>query len=112
MPFCTLSQVKGMIINMKRLIKVLIVIIVFISIVTAAGFLFIQSRPLPAINVGTVNLKDIRDGSFIGNYEAGVVKAVVRVDVQGNKITAVKIEKHECGYGKKAEVITKEIEKS
>ncbi|WP_291559479.1 MULTISPECIES: FMN-binding protein [unclassified Clostridium] len=95
---------------MKKSIKILISIVIIIFIVATAGFFYIKSIELPNIEIKNINIKDINDGSYIGEYEAGPVKAVVKVEVIGNKIKDIKIEKHECGLGKKAEKITDEIE--
>jgi|Deesub1362A_J573_1020465.scaffolds.fasta_scaffold06256_4 uncharacterized protein with FMN-binding domain len=64
------------------------------------------------IEVGSAGLENVRDGSYIGEYESFPVKAVVKVDVMSNRITVIEIIEHRCGLGKKAEKITKEIEKS
>lgn len=97
---------------MKKSIKILISIIIVIFIVTTAGFFYIKSIEVPKIKIKNINLKEINDGSYIGEYEAGPVKAIVKVKVIGNKINDIKIEKHDCGLGKKAEKITEEIEKA
>lgn len=99
-------------VNMKKFIKVLIIVIVSISLLVTAGYFYLKSRPLPVIEIGSVNLKNLRDGSYTGEYKSDPVSVIVKVDVTGNKITSVKIEKHECGTGKKAEEITNEIIKA
>lgn len=101
---------------MKKFLKVLLIIfiVIFVLFCVMATVLFFKiknSPPSPAIVIGSVNLDDIRDGSYTGEFQGGPVKAVMKVDVADHKITAVKIIKHDCGLGRKAEVITKEIEK-
>lgn len=97
---------------MKKFLKTLIIVIASISIVATAGYLYIKSRPLPVISIGSVDLKNVRDGSYTGEYESWPVKVMVNVDVTSNKITAIKIMEHQHGLGKKAEKITQEIEKA
>lgn len=97
---------------MKKFFKILAIVVVLIFIAATAMFFYIKTRPLPSVEIGSVDLKSVQDGSYIGEYEEGPVKAVVRVDVANNKITSIEIVKHKNGLGKKAEKITKEIEKA
>lgn len=95
---------------MKKFLIILIIVIVVIIIITTTGF-FIKSIKLPVIEIGSADLKNVRDGSYLGEYESFLVKVVVKVDVMSSKITSIEIIEHQCGFGKKAEKITKEIEK-
>lgn len=97
---------------MKKFLKVLIIVIVSISLLGTAGYFYLKSRPLPVIEIGSVNFNNIRDGSYTGEYKSDPVSVIVKVVVEGNKVTSIKIEKHECGTGKKAEEITKDIIKA
>lgn len=97
---------------MKNLPKILLIGVPLLLILTGTGFFFyIKSQPLPVVEIGTVDLATVHDGTYSGEYKAGPVRAIVTVDVSGNKITAIKIDKHECGLGKKAETIIQDIEK-
>jgi uncharacterized protein with FMN-binding domain len=64
---------------------------------------------LPDVDVGDVDLRNINDGSYRGEYSAGHVKAVVKVQVKDNRIIDIMIEQHQNGLGKKAEKIIDEI---
>jgi len=97
---------------MKKFLKVLIITIVSISLLVTAGYFYLKSRPLPVIEIGSVNFNNLRDGTYTGEYKSDPVSVIVNVDVAGNKITSIKIEKHECGTGKKAEEITKDVIKA
>jgi Uncharacterized protein conserved in bacteria len=94
---------------MRKLLKGFILFVVIICVIAAAGFFYLKSRPLPAIEIGSLDPKNIRDGSYTGEYESSPVKAIVQVDVKGQKITDIKIIEHDCGLGKKAEKITDDI---
>lgn len=96
---------------MKKILIVLIIIISLSFLAGLGGFLYMKSRPLPVINIGAVDVNKVGDGSYTGEYTSGPVTAVVKVNVSGHKITSLKIETHECGTGKKAESITKDIVK-
>ncbi|MCX7709532.1 MAG: FMN-binding protein [Clostridia bacterium] len=97
---------------MKKFAVVLCVVVVLVLAAAAGLYFKLSSTPVPVIEIGTVDLKNVHDGSYTGEFDGGLVKAAVKVDVADHKITSVKILKHECGTGKKAEVITKDIEKN
>lgn len=94
---------------MKKWLKILLVTILVITAGATGLFFYIKSRPLPAIAIQNVDLTRVRDGSYTGEYKSNPVEVVVKVDVANQKITRIQIEKHECGLGKKAEKITKDI---
>lgn len=98
---------------MKKLVKALIIAVVVIFLLVAgmatAMFFYIRNNPIPSFEIGTVDLNQVRNGSYTGDFNAGVVKVVVDVDVADHKITAITIKKHDNGMGKKAETITEDI---
>jgi uncharacterized protein with FMN-binding domain len=55
------------------------------------------------IELGEVDLDSIAPGTYLGEYEAGPVKAVVSVEVAGGKIRNIEILEHRNLLGKKAE---------
>lgn len=94
---------------MKKVVKMLgIVFLTFIMMITVAFFV-IKSWILPEVDVVDVDLRNIQDGSYLGGYSAGPVKAVVRVQVKENKIMDIIIEQHQTGLGRKAEKIVDKI---
>ncbi len=98
---------------MKKVLLVIGAIVFVLVIAAAAGFAFMaKSKPVPVIEVGQVDLEKIRDGSYTGDFDAGLVKVKVKVDVADHKISSVNIVEHQCGLGKKADAITEEIVKA
>ena len=97
---------------MPKFVKLIAIAIIVVFILMITAFFYIKSMKLPEIEIKSVDLKKVSDGSYTGEYKAGPVLAIVSVNVKNNKISDVKIVKHECGLGKKAEKITNEIEKS
>lgn len=94
---------------MRKVSKILgIVLFIFIIMITAT-FIIIKSIKLPDVDVGDVDLRNVKDGTYTGEYSAGPVKAVVKVQVRDNRITDITIMKHQNGLGKKAEKIVDEI---
>lgn len=61
------------------------------------------------IQISEIDLSDIDDGSYTGEYDAGYICAKVRVTVCDHRITDVTILKHINERGKSAEVITERM---
>jgi len=82
----------------------LIVLIVF-----GGAFFAIKSMKLPDVQIDNVNLEQIPDGSYLGEYARGPVKVAVEVSVLNNQIENIAIREHQCGLGRKAEKIVAEV---
>jgi uncharacterized protein with FMN-binding domain len=94
---------------MKRIVKILTITLLIFVVIIAGGFLYIKNMELPEISIGEVQLGNIANGAYIGDYSAGLVSATVTVTVKDKKIQGITINKHENGLGKKAERIVNEI---
>ncbi|WMJ79317.1 FMN-binding protein [Clostridium sp. MB40-C1] len=94
---------------MKRVIKILGIVFLTLCIVMSIAFFYIKSIKVPEIPVVNVNLKNVSDGSYTGEYFANPVKAVVKVQVKNNKIVNIIIMEHKNGMGKNAEKIIDKI---
>lgn len=94
---------------MKRLLKILAVLMVCFIIFFAAAFFYIKSRPVASLEVGKVEMNNVQDGTYRGEYASGPVEVVVDVVVKDYVIKDIDILKHQNGLGKKAEIITEEI---
>jgi len=82
----------------------LIVAVLLIAVLFAFKLL-----AMPEVEVSDIDLSKVRDGSYIGEYKAGPVKAVVQVDVKDQQIADIKIKEHVHSIGKNAEGITKQV---
>jgi uncharacterized protein with FMN-binding domain len=51
----------------------------------------------------------VKDGTYTGSEDGGMVKAAVEVTIENHTITKINILSHECGTGKPAEVIVNDI---
>lgn len=56
-----------------------------------------------------INISDISDGVYIGEYDVNFIYAKVEVTVQNGEITNINILKHRHERGKAAEAITNKI---
>ena len=75
-----------------------------VSILTASLTLFGCSM-IKEITISQVDLAQVKDGEYEGEFDGGLVKAKVRVSVAKNQITELVILNHDNGRGGKAESI-------
>ncbi|AAK80711.1 uncharacterized protein with FMN-binding domain [Clostridium acetobutylicum] len=52
-----------------------------------------------------VALSKVKDGNYIGSYDADFVQAKVKVEIKCHRITSIKLLEHKTERGKRAEVI-------
>ncbi len=62
-----------------------------------------------AISIDGIDLSSTADGTYEGAYDTSMVKATVAVTVAANRITVIKILRHDNGMGKKAEAIVDRV---
>jgi len=74
--------------------------------ILAAG---LSACATPAIEIGSPDLSRVRDGTWQGYYDGGLVKVEVEVVTAARRIESVDILKHDCGTGKPAERIVEDI---
>lgn len=94
------------------------IIIAVILVALAVGIYFSANyiwqlreykKRIASISVSNVNLTEIPDGSYTGSYDAIMIAAKVRVDVQDHHIAAINLIYHKNERGKRAETIVNEI---
>lgn len=64
---------------------------------------------ISSIEIDNVDLSQIADGSYEGEYDAGYIYAKVRVEVKDGKIESVTLLEHRNERGEPAEIITDDI---
>lgn len=55
------------------------------------------------------DLKDIKDGIYVGSFKSGLVSATVELTVSDHVITKFIVRKHRCGKGRPAEAIADRV---
>lgn len=93
----------------KWMAVILIPLFLTLSVLLFAN-IYSQAK-LKTIQVSDLNLLEIEDGTYYGDYTISPVYAAVEVTVVSGKINNIKIIEHTYGLGKKAESITDEIVK-
>lgn len=90
---------------MKKIGKIVAVIAVVFVVIGVVGFLAIKNMPLPEIAIQNIDITQVKDGIYEGDYESGMVRAAVRVEVKDKKITSINILEHKNKMGEKAETL-------
>lgn len=93
---------------MKKFLIVIVVLFALMGLGFGAMFLK-EYNEAKQIDRTPVDMSKVKDGVYEGYSETTLVKAQVRVTVKDGKIENVEILKHECGKGRPAEAITKEM---
>jgi uncharacterized protein with FMN-binding domain len=68
--------------------------------------LYRATLPLAKLTIGPVDLTQVADGQYEGEFKTALVGARVRVTVADHRITDIAIVEHNNGKGKPAEAIT------
>ena len=101
---------------MKKTVKVVLIV------VATAFLLFMVSMVAVVISMGKstqkaldeqqnadINMEQVKDGTYMGSSDGGMVKVEVEVEVKDHKIVNINLLKHECGKGKPAESMLEEM---
>ena len=99
-------------ISRKKIVMILIML--FLLLASIFGTAYIDSvgeynRAVKETTIEEVNISDIPDGVYIGEYDVNFIYAKVEVDVSGGKIIDVRILEHRQERGKAAEAVANEI---
>lgn len=92
----------------KKIIMILLCILLFVSIGVSL-YLKTLVNDVNRIMVSNLNMANITDGLYVGEYSVTPVYVKVEVSVTEHKITSIKIIEHENGLGSKAEKIVDEV---
>ncbi len=96
----------------KKVVLLVIMLLLLIGLVWGIIYLKSVSDYKQAVKETTfeeINISDISDGVYIGEYDVNFIYAKVEVTVQNGEITNINILEHRHERGKTAEVITDSI---
>ena len=96
----------------KKVVLLVIMLLLLIGLVWGIIYLKSVSDYKQAVKETTfeeINISDISDGVYIGEYDVNFIYAKVEVTVQNGEITNINILEHRHERGKTAEVITDRI---
>ena len=99
---------------MKRLRRTTAIIVVLLAVIIAGGLYTIKQQAAAALKnltYETIDMQTLMDGQYLGEADAGLVKARVQVTIKDRAIIQIDILEHKNGMGQKAERIVKDMVK-
>ncbi|MFA6784995.1 MAG: FMN-binding protein [Sphaerochaeta sp.] len=95
---------------MKKRNKILLIGIVILLVIYAAGNLVIKNiesdlKELSTLEITDVDFSQLKNGTYKGSYAVFPVDVEVEVEVSDAEIQTIQIVKHRNGQGKPAEII-------
>ena len=99
---------------MKKLTKFLLILLVSLFIIGAGTLYFINKSQatfehMMSIEIEDLDLSDIDDGIYKGEYSAFPITVIVDVTIFNHAITQIDIIKHDNGKGQAAEAIVDDV---
>lgn len=96
---------------MRRILIPIIAVLAFIGLIVVGWQILSRGlvRQAKQVTISNIDLSEIKDGIYRGEYALSPVKVIAEVIVQDKKIHKINIVEHENGFGGKAEVITERI---
>ena len=85
-----------------------ILMIISLSLLSCKTISEFRQR-IDAIEIENIDLQQVSDGEYEGEYDAAIVKARVKVIVKNHRIVDIELLQHENGRGKPAEVIPAQV---
>lgn len=92
----------------KRIIAATVTAVSLILVIFLAVYLenvAAYKQTVRETTVGEINISDVSDGIYIGEYDVNFIYAKVEVTVQDGKITNIELLEHKNERGKPAEAI-------
>ena len=99
-------------ISRKKIILSIVIFIFTIGLICGAVYLKNVADYKQAVKETTfdeINISDVSDGVYIGEYDVNFIYAKVEVRVQNGEITDIIILEHRHEHGKAAETVINEI---
>lgn len=100
---------------MKSKIKILFLTLSILIIIGLIGLTaYLKSvhdykEKVANMNITSINLENISDGTYIGECDVDFIYAKVSVTVQNNRIIDIQLLEHKNGKGQPAEIIINDI---
>ena len=99
-------------ISKKKIISFIILLLLLIGLICGAVYLknvADYKRAVGETTFGEIDITDVSDGIYIGEYDVNFIYAKVEVTVEDGEIVSINILEHRHERGKTAEVITDSI---
>ncbi len=99
-------------ISKKKIISFIVLLLLLIGLICGAVYLkkvADYKRVVGETTFGEIDIADVSDGIYIGEYDVNFIYAKVEVTVENGKIVSINILKHRHERGKAAETIIDKI---
>lgn len=106
---CHVIKNKSRELKIHKAFSILLLVLLVVHLVTYFVDFGRYIKAVDEIEVSSVDLNDINDGEYYGEYSTGYIAAKVKVTVDNHSITKVELIKHLNERGQKAESITENI---
>ena len=99
-------------ISKKKIISVIILLLLLIGLICGAVYLkkvADYKRVVGETTFGEIDIADVSDGIYIGEYDVNFIYAKVEVTVEDGEIVSINILEHRHERGKAAETVIEKI---
>ena len=99
-------------ISKKKIISVIILLLLLIGLICGAVYLkkvADYKRAVVETTFGEIDIADVSDGIYIGEYDVNFIYAKVEVTVEDGEIVSINIMEHRHERGKAAETVIEKI---
>ena len=99
-------------ISKKKIISFIILLLLLIGLICGAVYLkkvADYKRAVGETTIGEIDIADVSDGIYIGEYDVNFIYAKVEVTVEDGEIVSINIMEHRHERGKAAETVIEKI---
>lgn len=99
-------------ISKKKIISFIILLLLLIGLICGAIYLkkiADYKRAVGETTIGEIDIADVSDGIYIGEYDVNFIYAKVEVTVEDGEIVSINILEHRHERGKAAETVIEKI---
>ena len=99
-------------ISTKKMISFIILLLLLIGLICGAVYLkkvADYKRAVGETTIGEIDIADVSDGIYIGEYDVNFIYAKVEVTVEDGEIVSINILEHRHERGKAAETVIEKI---
>ena len=99
-------------ISKKKIISVILLLLLLIGLICGAVYLknvADYKRAVGETTFGEIDIADVSDGIYIGEYDVNFIYAKVEVTVEDGEIVSINILEHRHERGKAAETVIEKI---
>ena len=99
-------------ISKKKIISFIVLLLLLIGLICGAVYLkkvADYKRAVVETTIGEIDIADVSDGIYIGEYDVNFIYAKVEVTVEDGEIVSINILEHRHERGKAAETVIEKI---